>query len=232
MSDELLEPLLAYKSVLLEKHNSNVIHYFDDLVKKSHIDINKNRSIVRQYNNLVKEKDHYQSRKSLFITLQIISIIVSIFFLIVGSVAFYRLLKNENEKLIGGFISAISFSLFLFLLIFSLVFFRKKIRNTSDAINDLEKKAKKQLSVAWESMADLNKLYEWNIPARIINKDTDLIVLDNIFEQSRFDFLKRKYGFSSNEDETSSTLDIQSGTILGNPFLLCKSLNQSWINVT
>lgn len=50
MSDELLQPLRAYKNVLKKRHEVYTRDLFEELVKKSGIDVSENHRTVQAYN--------------------------------------------------------------------------------------------------------------------------------------------------------------------------------------
>jgi len=56
---------------------------------------------------------------------------------------------------------------------------------------------------------------------------TPLIQMDRIFDVKKYEMMREKYGLWDNSDDQTSTLNLQSGSILGNPFVVFKDLNQS-----
>ena len=96
---------------------------------------------------------------------------------------------------------------------------KKKIQKVEEALAKLQKRADELLSEARSQMQPLNDDYDWNIPAKILTDTIPLIKMDQYFDQNKFYYLKKKYGFLENEDNISS-LFVQSGSILGNPFLV------------
>ena len=90
-----------------------------------------------------------------------------------------------------------------------------------------EEIVQKLLDEANVQMASLNALFEEAIPAKIMETTTPLIDMDRVFDVKKYELLHEKYGLWDNSDEKSSTLDLQSGTILGNPFVIFKDRIQS-----
>ena len=90
-----------------------------------------------------------------------------------------------------------------------------------------EELVKSLLDEANVQMASLNALFEEAIPAKIMETTTPLIDMDRVFDVKKYELLHEKYGLWDNSDEHSSTLDLQSGTILGNPFVIFKDRIQS-----
>ena len=90
-----------------------------------------------------------------------------------------------------------------------------------------EEIVKSLLDEANVQMASLNALFEDDIPPKIMETTTPLIDMDRVFDVKKYELLHEKYGLWDNSDEHSSTLDLQSGTILGNPFVIFKDRVQS-----
>lgn len=232
MGTDILEPLDSYKMMLKDKHHDNTVKYFDDLVKESKVDIEENKRIVKRYNDAKAQLDKVTSKKNGFVTLKVFMFIFG--FAGIG-IGILMMILGGNGTISAGLgiglgIGLIAIGILLFVLYF--VKLKKVIKNLKDVIKKMEEKCQKILDEAWANMAPLNALYDWNIPATITNKDTDLIKLDKYFDPAKFEYLKNKFGFDDMNEKTVSTVTVQSGSILGNPFLICKDLNQDWKNVT
>jgi len=190
---ELLEPERLYELELKDKHHDNVVKFFDDLTKKSGVDIDANKLTCNKYykENSVLDELNKKARK-------------------------LRALKG--------------FFLFLCLMIvgiFLLIFVYKPKKKVLDAqIASQEAVVKQLLDEAYGQMASLNGLFESSIPCKIMQKTTPLIEMDRIFDVKKYELMREKYGLWDNEDEDSSTLDLQSGSILGNPFVVFKDLKR------
>ncbi len=114
--------------------------------------------------------------------------------------------------------------------IFLLIFVYKPRKKIFDEeIAKQEEKIQKLLDEAWSQMAPLNNLFESSIPSKIMETTTPLIDMDRIFDVKKYELLRDKYGMWDNEDENSSTLDLQSGNILGNPFVIFKDVNKQMV---
>ena len=123
--------------------------------------------------------------------------------------------------------------LFLFLCllivgIFLLIFvYKPRSKEVKTKLAKQEEIVKKLLDEASVQMAKLNALFEDDIPPKIMETTTPLIDMDRVFDVKKYELLREKYGLWGNDDEKSSTLDLQSGTILGNPCVLFKDRVQS-----
>lgn len=99
---------------------------------------------------------------------------------------------------------------------------KEKITKQEQLVASLKEEAENQ-------MASLNALFESSIPSKIMETTTPLIDMDRIFDVKKYELLRDKYGMWDNSDENSSTLDLQSGTILGNPFVVFKDKVKSTV---
>ncbi|MBQ0009164.1 MAG: hypothetical protein KBS97_02710 [Firmicutes bacterium] len=126
------------------------------------------------------------------------------------------------------------FFIFLCLLIigiFLLIFVYKPRKKELDAqLAKQEALVKSLLAEAYAQMSPLNSLFESSIPCKIMQTTTPLIQMDRIFDVKKYELMREKYGLWDNSDEDSSTLDLQSGSILGNPFVIFKDLKKDIVD--
>ena len=126
--------------------------------------------------------------------------------------------------------------LFIFLIliiagIFLLIFvWKPKFKDLTVRIHQQEVLCSDLLNEANIQMASLNALFEAAIPAKIMQTTTPLIEMDRIFDVKKYELLHEKYGLWDNSDESTSTLDLQSGSILGNPFVVFKDKVKRVVN--
>ncbi|MDE5714594.1 MAG: hypothetical protein K2I42_00505, partial [Anaeroplasmataceae bacterium] len=201
-------------------------------VKKSGISVEENKETIKIYDEKNKKLSHikrtlrkYQTIKTLLIFLCILLVFIG---LIGGYLGFIKKIPVFASVLIIGIIICICIGL--------IIIIKKKInvvcKNTNEIKTALETEIQKLLNEAWEQMAPLNALFDWNMPAEIITRTTPLIQMDKYFDAKKLQYLKEKYHLLENDKENVSTVFVQSGSILGNPFLLCRNYRQLWINKT
>ena len=212
------EPLKVYNYFLKDAVHQAAEAYFDGLVLKNNVDSELNRQTIRElakYRKKASEvKKKLDSKKGLkgFITFCII-----FFFVIAGLSLIIGIVNWSNLwwlifVSLGCVIAAIG-------LIFASKAVKKKILEIQSQYDKLVAKCEEILQEAKNQMEPLNKDYDWNAPARIFDEAFDLVKFDQVFDQNKFYYLRNKYGFMENEENISS-LFIQSGSILGNPFIL------------
>lgn len=209
-NSKLLSPLDYYDTELKDLHKNKTIEYFDDLVAKSGINIEENRKSIKELKKLQSDLDQINKKIGKYRFLKVLSFIVIILVTLVG---YY-------------FIDAYALIVTLALSLFYFLFLRKKlnavIKDSTTIRDNLSNKITEVTSLTWRQMAPLNRLYDWNIPSTIVTQAVPLIQMDKYFDADKFEKLHEKYGFNENTDKNRSTVCVQSGSILGNPFIICK----------
>jgi hypothetical protein len=84
---------------------------------------------------------------------------------------------------------------------------------------------------AWAQMAPLNALYDWGIPAQLIQQTLPLLHLDPYFANGRLQDLRDNFGWDDrmNSEDRSITFT-HSGTLGANPFVVAQSILH-WMSV-
>ena len=213
---DLTEPIKAYEYYLKDAYHEAVCNYFDGLTTKNNIDTAANEMTVTELNNYRKKIGEVKNKINSKQGLKALAFVASILCFI--------------GALITLFVTISSFKWWLILIIVALIgggvgfiFLAKKIhkgiKKVEEVLAKLQKRADELLSEAKSQMQPLNDDNDWNIPAKILTDTIPLIKMDQYFDQNKFYYLKKKYGFMENEDNISS-LFVQSGSILGNPFIV------------
>lgn len=228
MSDDvLLEPDKAYKSKYKELHYQNTVKYFDELTKKGNVPIEENKKTCQEYYKKLDEIKKLESKISAQNGLMIFIIIMMVMLSIVGILLFIFLLNSNLPFAIVSLVLPIIFVVFGIIYIIKVI--RPKIKKLKEEKAILEEKAQELKNLAWQQMAGLNSKYDWNIAAEIFEMTIPLFQMDQYFDNKKYQYLHDKYNLSANDEENVSTYFCQSGSILGNPFLLCKDYRMDWI---
>lgn len=224
MESMTLEPLDSFESNY-KKFEENASELFDELTKLAGTDVEANKKTIEELKKYQEELKGIENRRNKFNSLKTLCILLMIASTIGGVIFLYLGFSGYDYNvlfIILGFIIPIIAVVGFVLLI------KKKlnpiIKETNLKIQDLKKKIDVQNDEASMQMASLNALYDWNIPAGLIEKTIPLIQMDKYFDAKKYAYLNKKYGLNPG-DNNSSTTFVQSGSILGNPFLLCKDYN-------
>ena len=229
MNDNIfLEPQKSYKQ-LSEINENEIQTFFNDLLEKSQINTEENKETVKQINAEQTKIDAQitfinkkRGLKGFLIGLCVVALIVSALFILYGVATSGMFLFY----LIPGLVIALA--------IFFIIFIRKKfnplIKNANVLLAKAKENKEKLIKTAYGQVQPLLDLFDWNMSNKIFTKTIPLIVLDDSFTMEQYQFLHDKYGFVEDKSKDTSTLFVQSGTILGNPFIIKRDLKQSWRN--
>lgn len=224
--EEIFDPLKKYNLEIKEKYRQTAEKMFDDLAKEAKVDIEANRKTVAAYNDSLLQAQKQNGVVSRFKVLRgflIFLIIVLFGTAIVGVI----LCTNQNFNLVIGLSMAIGgVVLGVLFLVLILKVVNKKIKNNKEILEAIQEEANKYLDEASSQMGNLNALFDWSVPSKICEKSTPLIKLDPIFDNEKYGYLYEKYGFAHSEENNKSIVGVQSGSVLGNPFLLYRTYNQ------
>ena len=217
--DALLEPIKYYEGELKERFSEDADRYFDELVKKSGIDAEENRASAKSYREKQAIADAAAKRlrarrgwRAFFIVLAVVVFIA----------AFALIFAGGSSGTAAAGVSLIAIGVLDIILIGTV--FKRKINEAKESASALQDKANVALKVAEDQMAALNALFTSEMTPELIEKAMPVVKIDKNFDMRRFDYMNGKYGFSDNNDPTESTIDLISGDIAGNPYLIEKRL--------
>ncbi len=222
--NSILEPVKVYPE-LKKKLTENAEAFYEDLFKKSKVNFELNQKEIKELNHHKKHLENTKgsiSRLNALRVFLIVLIIVGVICCIIGGFS----IRSEEVEVyvtvlffIGGLIAiAIGIAVLA-------TYVRKKSAELNHIKETLESKIKKLTNLIEEQNSHLFKLFDYNMPAKIIKKTAPLIDLDEYFDMEKFTYLNQKYGFGNITDPKSSTVLDISGSIVGNPFLFVRNFN-------
>lgn len=220
LEEELLEPLKHYKHELSYKHQDNIEAYFNELTQKSGVDVEANKATCKQYYEYLATLEKLNRKLNGQKGLRGLMIFGTILFFVVGTL-FILLSAFKVLPLPAVFISVgvLLIVLGIVLIVINTVVTSKKLAILQKNIAELQGKADKLKELAYSQMASLNSLYDWGIPAKLMSKTTPIIKMDKFFNRDRFVHMVENYGMKETTPENVSTVFVQSGTMLNNPFM-------------
>jgi hypothetical protein len=221
--NNIYEPLRAYKNVYKDLFNQNAAEYFNDLVLKSGIDIEANRAKNREIANtknklnaLLKELNSKNGLKGFLIFLVVAGFI---------SLAIGTLMWGGNilsSLLIPILMTFLGLALGVSLLIVIIKVINPLLKKISADKVTLEASVQKLISEAWAQIKPLNDLFSDFMNVDIFRKTLPIINMDQMFDSKRLEYLVNKFGLPNTDDINRSTLYVQSGDIVGNPFFFAR----------
>lgn len=219
MSDELLQPLRAYKNVLKKRHEVYTRDMFEELVKKSGIDVSENHKTVQAYNdeqdkikNIAKKLSKLRALRTLMVLLSVAGVIEVIICIAQKSYLWIAL---------GVVVAAIAVYVWAKVL-------NPKVRNGDALKSEYEDKAKQLLAEAWKQMAPLNALFDSDMTRQLVQKTIPVVKIDRNFTVARYAQLRKEFGYAAQDTfKQLSTVSAVSGEIQGNPYIIERYLRQS-----
>lgn len=216
---DMTEPLKVYNYFLKEDVHLAAEAYFDGLVMKNGIDPEYNRQLMRDLGKVRKAKEEFNKKLNGQRTIKALTIVGIIAFFLAAIIVLVVGILNWSDLWWLLFVSlgCIAAGVGLIFLIVKVI--KKKIQALAERVAKLQEKENEILQEARNQMEPLNRDYDWNAPAKIFDDAFSLVKFDQYFDQNKFYYLRNKYGFKENEDNISS-IYVQSGSILGNPFIV------------
>lgn len=223
---EILEPLKEY-SRYQKQFDDSVDKTFEDLVKKSNIDVEKNRNTVKMYDEAdveykkEKKKLHtLRGWRSFLIFLTIVGGVAAV----IGGLMIYGAITTDSSILAGVLTTIIGpFVMIVSILTITLVL-NKKIKALKEVVKVLKQNADLILEEAWKQMAPLNKLFNSDITNNLVNELDTVIQVDRYYSVLHEVYLHKYYKFPYFSNDNSSTINMVVGTISGNPFVISREL--------
>lgn len=208
MEDIVYDPLERYKSEYRDRFLQNAQDAFEDLSDKANIDKEANRQICGEIAQLSESKATLSSSHSRYSLLRIVC------WTAVAVLVFLGAISDPPSRTPLYFVPALA------VIVFNFAVLNRKIRKLKEEIDSLEENIRQKKAEAFRQMEPLNALFDWDIPARLIEKTVPKLHFDRFFTQSRIDELVKDFGYDGSLNENASVLFSQSGEINGNPFVI------------
>lgn len=230
--DIIYEPKQLYTDTLRQQYHDKAEEVFAKMAEDAKIDIEANRSHVKQYNSLMEKvkslEDNLKSTKGKRTAIIVGTVLCFIF----GGVMVLLGLFNLSDLWFLFIIGILLIALAIFLIVFN----QKKMKKLEEEHQALLDKAKKEaqdmLNICYADLKDLNASYTWNMPASIMESVTGIIDFDPYFSLGRYAYLQKTFGYKDENSANCSVLGVLSGNIQGNPFIQEKVMQESMVSKT
>lgn len=214
MIEDIYDPLEQYQKVFKEKFRQICLDTFKELKDLSKVDAAQNKKTC----DLIRK-----SRKDLEVAQRQLSGLRFLCFLLwllfAGGITYLIYVwQTVSFNLQAGIIAA----LFL-LVVLLLAFVHPNIRKKKHNRDNLQSVIDSNVRLAWNQMEPLNKLFDWDILARMVTRTVPRIEFDPFFTVQRLADLKTRYGWSDSFNTDRSVIVSHSGLINGNPFVFCRT---------
>ena len=214
MVEDIYDPLDEYVNTFAPRFRQVAKDTFAQLSKEAGVDINANRQTCKQ---LYKAQSDLKSVKS--------KLCWTIFLCVVmwggaigGGIAIYNMYDSfESWELV---LIAIGIATALLLLFWKIQPLIKRLKSERNGLIEKTTKLEKE---AWQQMAPLNRLYDWDILTRMMTQTVPKLEFDSYFTTQRLADLQEVYGWDGTFNQERSVIYSHSGLINGNPFVLCRT---------
>lgn len=223
--NDLLEPRKAYETVLKDEHKKIAEKYFNDLVAKSGTNEEENRATIALYNKYSQDIENAAVIRGKKKKLQGFLITMGIICLVIGLLMMAIFLNNDfgqtwMKPVLGIVAPILLVVLAIFLFILNGVKVAPVIKNQGQIINRLTDAKNEQKNLGYQQLKVLNQSYTWNMHVDIVNEALPVIELDKYFDFKRLQYLMDSFGYKNDLTDDMSIVHVQSGEILGNPFVI------------
>lgn len=211
MIKDIYEPLAEYRDVLRDRFKQVAEETFAELAKEAHVDVEANRTTCQK---IYANEQALSSVKSRLTRWKILGV-----FLILAAVGGLIAIFQDIETGIKVFLSVALLAdiVYIFIKVNPLL---KEMNSEKTKLSSIIRKLKDE---AWEQMAPLNRLYDWDILTRMMTKTVPRLEFDPYFTTQRLADLKAVYHWDDSFNSERSVLYSHSGLINGNPFVICRT---------
>ena len=218
MIDDVLSPLEQFP-VYKEKFREIAEKTFEELTSASGIDLEANRELCRNIQDIKSDNKKTASTLKWWTVLCVFMWIVAVVCVIICiSKGFAEGWIIPTLCIVG----AVAMLVLLFWKIHPIIKKYKAIKK------DQEIQIKKMEQEAWDMMAPLNKLYDWDVFNRMMTQTVPRLEFDPYFTSQRLADLVNTYGWDENFNKERSVVYSHSGLINGNPFVIARTRKMEW----
>jgi len=229
-SNDLLEPRKQYQMRFKAEHHDNASEYFDKLTEQSKVDIDANAATMKKYYAAVEESKKLEKQRSKKRALKVF-LIVMIIVMFIAAIIGIVLGVGKTVPLGAGIgICAGCVALAVVFIVLIVTKINPALKETTSLLDKSNKLVEQFKNEGLSQMAALNNLFDYGMSAEIVEKTLPLIKMDKNFNTAKFAYMHEKFAFAERTNPKESTLFVQPGSLLGNPFLIETVRVQSMIN--
>lgn len=214
MQKDIYDPLKEYVNVYRDKFKEVAEKTFAELAAEAQVDVGKNRETCRR----IYSEENSLSKVMTSIRWQKVWRVLLWLCVVVGFIVGFTMydVLDYVDLLIVGFVIFGALGL-----LFTDI--NPKIKEMKSERDKLAAKVDELKKEAWQQMATLNNLYDWDVLTRMMTKTVPRLEFDPYFTTQRLADLKATYGWSDSFNAGRSVVYSHSGLINGNPFVICRT---------
>lgn len=221
MVQDIYDPLSEYVNVFQGRFKTVAEETFAELAKEAHVDVKANRETCHRIYTTQEESGDASSSITNWALLCVV-----LWLCVLGGAGYAYYLYTQNMLTTEIVI------VFIVPMVLILVFLFRKVHPRLGELKEkrerLEALITQLKAEAWEQMAPLNRLYDWDILTRMMSKTVPRLEFDPYFTTQRLADLKMVYDWDDSFNSERSVIYSHSGLINGNPFVICRTRKMEW----
>lgn len=218
MTEDILSPVEQFPE-FKQKFHEVAEKNFEELTKASGIDPDANRALCQEIKDLKNSNEKTASKLTWWTVLCVFMWVVTAACVIVCVTDGF---KNGWVVPTVCIVVGIAMLVLLFWKIHPIIKKHKALKKSQEEL------IKNKEQEAWEQMASLNRLYDWDIFNRMVTQTVPRIQFDPYFTNQRLADLINSYGWDENFSAERSVIFSHSGLINGNPFVIARTREMEW----
>lgn len=214
MTDDIYDPLDEYVNTFQPRFEQVAKNTFAQLAKEAQVDVDANRQTCRLLYDAEKSLGAVKSRIGWTTFLCVI-------LWCCAAIGIFAICKDY-----GTMSPAIATAVLLSVLaavILLLSVIHPRLKRLKAERGDLKQTIAQHKDEAWEQMAPLNRLYDWDVLTRMMTETVPRLEFDPYFTEQRLADMRQVYGWDDTFNAVRSVVYSHSGLINGNPFVLCRT---------
>lgn len=228
MAEDVHEPLAEYRDRFRALFAKNAKAMFERLLAESAVDVAANAATMRELAKLEEEKGVLEKRlrhgqwlaAGLWIGAAVLAVL---------ALWQFSAIRDALDASTDGnvLLMVFCFALAAVAVATALVRVHPRMRTLKAAVAAFAAWCKEKRDEGWKQMAPLNALFDWDLVAQLTEQTVPRIVMDRRFHRGRLRELRESFGWDDGFNDDKSIVNVQSGEINGNPFVLATTLERS-----
>lgn len=212
--DDVYDPLDEYANVFRDKFEQVAKDTFAQIAEEAQVDVKANEETCRHLYDTEKIHSKVDETYGWYIFYW-----VALWGIVAGG-PLWALFKYHDLSVWALILIGVAVAGALWLQLTKVNPRRKELQ---EQLNNLQQTINQYRDEAWQQMWPLNRLFDWDILARMMSQTVPKLQFDPYFTTQRLADLQQVYGWDGSFNEGRSVLYSHSGLINGNPFVLCRT---------
>lgn len=217
------DPIDYYLNELKPKLKENAEKHIDEMLKKANINTGENEDLSKKYRSARDDHNANEYRlkklkgwRIFFYVVMAIGLIA----MIIGILMWVGNSKTPNGNIIPGLITTlVSGAIGITCLCVNIFYYNKKIKALALIAKESGDKASEAYNNVYNSIKNVYNYFDFSDFKKVLKETTDIFELDDYLTPEKLRMLEKVYQYSESLSKNECIVDVQSGSIHGNPFI-------------